>query len=106
MKAALVTALAAAALAGCPSPPETMTKWPAQKEGCAVQTFPDRPQYNVDNIGPVSATCDESIADADCLRVLMDQACKIGGDTVWGVEDKPELKNGKKWFSGRAAHRK
>lgn len=93
-------------LVACPSPPEQPAKYPPLKEGCEVRTFPERPSYNVDNIGPVTSTCDESVSDSDCLRTLMDQACKLGGDTIWGVADKPELKNGKKWYAGRAAHQK
>ncbi len=99
--------LSAAPLAGCGSsqamPP---SKYPAREPGCEVKVFPDEPSYSTDNIGAVSASCAEDVSDADCKRTLTDQACKLGADTVWGVEDKPTMKNGKKHFSGRAAHQK
>ncbi len=59
-----------------------------------------------DNIGPVTATCAEDIKDDDCLRTLKDQACKLGGDIVWGVDDVPSRALGKKKVAGRAAHTK
>jgi hypothetical protein len=59
-----------------------------------------------DNIGSVNATCGDDVSNDDCLRTLKDNACKLGGDVVWGVEPVPEIKNGKKHFSGRAAHTK
>lgn len=68
--------------------------------------FEEEPSYATDNIGPVQARCDESVSDADCLRELKDQACKLGADTVWGVSDTPTLEGGKKKLSGRAAHQR
>jgi hypothetical protein len=68
--------------------------------------FPEEPSYQTDNIGPVRASCDESVTDADCVRELQDQACKLGADTVWGVGDNPTTQAGKKKLSGRAAHQK
>lgn len=107
MRAALVlTTVLGAVLLACGAPSEVPSKYPPQKPGCEVRIFPDRPSYPTDNIGPVSSSCDESISDADCLRTLMDEACKLGADTVWGVSDKPELKLGKKRFYGRSAHQK
>ena len=90
-------------LAGCPSAPEN-AKYPAQPEGCAVKTFPEEPPMSTDNIGPVSASCDMSVSNEDCLRTLMDQTCKLGGDVVWGIGDEPSTKGGKKHYEGRAAH--
>jgi hypothetical protein len=81
-------------------------KYPPREPGCEVQIFAEAPSYPTDNIGPVSATCDESVSDADCGRTLKDQACKIGADTVWGVSDNPTKQLGKKKFFGRAAHTK
>ncbi len=100
-------ALAAlAALAACASEPKAPSKYPAREPGCEIQIFPEEPGYQTDNIGPVQARCDESIADAECLRELKDQACKLGADTVWGVSDPPAREAGKKVFRGRAAHQK
>ena len=101
--AAVAVAVAAAALAACSGPAKD-TKYPPQKEGCDVQIFQDAPTTATDNIGPVSATCDESVSDEDCLRTLKDEACKLGANVVWGVNPKPTIDLGKKKFSGRAAH--
>ena len=93
-------------LASCASSPEKQSKYPPQKEGCEVQVFPDTPSMQTDNIGPVSATCDESVSDQDCLRTMKDEACKLGANVVWGVEPHPTKQLGKKKFFGRAAHTK
>lgn len=93
-------------LAGCASQPEKPSKYPPQKEGCEVEIFQDTPTKQTDNIGPVSASCDASVSDQDCLRTLKDEACKLGGNVVWGVEPNPTMQLGKKKFFGRAAHTK
>jgi hypothetical protein len=92
--------------AACGSEPKTTGKYPPRQPGCAIQIFPEEPSYQTENIGPVRTSCDESISDADCLRELKDQACKLGADTVWGVSDTPTKQAGKKRLSGRAAHQK
>lgn len=101
-----LVALTTLALACGNSGNEPPSKYPPRQPGCEVRIFPEQPSYPTDNIGPVSSSCDESVSDADCLRTLMDEACKLGADTVWGVSDKPELKLGKKRFNGRSAHQK
>jgi hypothetical protein len=98
--------LALFSLAACASQPATPSKYPPREPGCEVQIFPEEPAYETDNIGPVSASCDDSVSDADCTRELKDQACKLGADTVWGVSDNPTKQAGKKKFFGRAAHKK
>jgi hypothetical protein len=80
------------------------TKYPPRAEGCAVQTFHETPGVMSENIGPVTATCGADVSDADCMRTLLDQVCKLGGDIVWGVTD--GNLQGKKQLSGRAAHTK
>ena len=92
-------------VASCASKQEP-SKYPPQKEGCDVQIFQETPTVQTDNIGPVSSTCDESVADQDCLRTLKDEVCKLGGNVVWGVEPNPTKQLGKKKFFGRAAHTK
>ena len=92
----------------CSSEPKKDAKYPARQPGCEVQVFPEDhvPTYKTDNIGPVQASCDDSIPDADCMRTLKDEACKLGADTLWGVNDNPTKQLGKKKFFGRAAHQK
>jgi hypothetical protein len=90
----------------CSSPPPKDTQYPPRQPGCEVQIYPDTPPTPTDNIGPVSASCDEITSDADCMRELKDQACKLGADVVWGVSDNPTKQAGKKKFFGRSAHTK
>ena len=99
-----LAAILASAICGCPSPPAQEGRYPARAEGCDVQVFPDTPPMPTDNIGPVMATCSEDISKEDCTRTLKDQACKLGGDVVWGVNDLPANAPGKKKLAGRAAH--
>jgi hypothetical protein len=71
-----------------------------------VKVFHDAPTMATHNIGPVNARCGSDVSDADCLRTLEDQVCKLGGDVVWGVPDKPETFGDKNVWSARAAHTK
>jgi hypothetical protein len=99
--------LTLAAIAACGGDPKPVDpRYPPRAANCDVQIFQDVPPMKTDNLGPVNATCGEDIAKDDCLRTLKDQACKLGGDIVWGVADPPEKKDGKIRFSGRAAHTK
>ena len=97
-------ALLVALLAGCPSPPAQPSQYPPRPEGCYITIFTTIPPMQTDNIGPVSATCAENVTDADCLRTLKDQACKLGADVIWGIDEGNKL--GKKYLSGRSAHTK
>lgn len=101
----LVPALVLVASA-CGAEAKPPGRYPPQKEGCEVAVFADTPTTPTDNIGTVNAVCGDDVSDADCLRTLKDQACKLGADVVWGVPDKPTLSLGKKKLSGRAAHTK
>lgn len=100
----LVTCLVA--FVACASPPAKETQYPPREPGCDVKIFVEIPPMPTDNIGPVMATCDEGISDADCMRTLKDQACKLGADLVWGVDDVKSKVPGQKKLAGRAAHTK
>ena len=91
--------------AGCGGPGQE-GQYPSRPEGCDVKVFHEAPGVMTDNIGPVTATCAADIKDEDCMRTLKDQACKLGGDIVWGVSDAPSNVQGKKQLAGRAAHSK
>jgi hypothetical protein len=80
------------------------SRYPELPPNCPVTLYHGAPMGRTVNIGPVNATCDEDVSDDDCLRTLEDQVCKLGGDIVWGVADKPRMDLGKKKFNGRAAH--
>ena len=82
------------------------SKYPSRAAGCDVQAFQQAPTMKVENIGPVSSSCDDQSATSkdDCLRELKDQVCKLGGDVVWGVPGEPEHEDGKWKYRGRAGH--
>ena len=100
--------LAIPLVVACSSTPKSEGKYPARQPGCEVQVFLEDqlPAYTTESIGAVQASCDPSLSDEECMRELKDQACKLGADTVWGVNDRPKMELGKKRFSGRAAHQK
>jgi hypothetical protein len=91
-------------VAGCPSPPPQDPRYPARQPGCDIKIFTEIPPMPTDNIGPVSATCAENVTDADCMRTLKDEACKLGADLIWGIDEGNKV--GKKYLSGRSAHTK
>ncbi len=104
MRRRLVVFLLGIVAAGCPSPPPKDTKYPPRPEGCDIKIFTEIPPMQTENIGPVTATCAENVSDADCLRTLKDEACKLGADLIWGIDEGNKL--GKKHLSGRSAHTK
>jgi hypothetical protein len=82
------------------------SKYPSRASGCDVQVFQQAPTMKTENIGHVSASCDDQAPTSkdDCLRELKDQVCKLGGDAVWGVEAEPVHEDGKWKYHGRAVH--
>ena len=80
------------------------SRFPSRPEGCPVQVFRDTPTAKVENIGPVWATCDDIVSKDACLRTLLDQVCKLGGDVVWGVDPEPVHEDDKLKLAGRAGH--
>lgn len=79
------------------------SRYPPRPEGCDVQLFPGPPPMRTANIGPVRAACDDRLSEAECVRELKDQACRLGADLVWGVAP-PAYEDRKQLLSGRAAH--
>jgi hypothetical protein len=88
----------------CGGAPRAAQRFPPQPVGCPVEIFPDTPPMATDNIGTVRARCGMDISRDDCIRELKDQACKLGGDVIWGVADAPRVVDDKNEWSGRAAH--
>ncbi len=75
---------------------------PSMPAGCDVRVFANAPPMALDNIGTVTATCEEGDSDDVCMRQLQDEVCKLGGDVVWGV-DKPAHVGNKRRLAGRGA---
>jgi hypothetical protein len=92
-----------AVVVACGGPP---SKYPARPDGCAVQLFKDKPTMATENIGHVSAHCEDIVKEADCLRTFEDEVCKLGGDVVWGTGDVPVHEENQWKYAGRAAHTK
>src|SRR6187402_2493703 len=78
------------------------SRYPAREPGCEVRVFnEDAPSIPTDNIGAVSASCDDRLDVDDCMRTLKDEACRLGANIVWGVSDQPVRANGKIKLAGR-----
>jgi hypothetical protein len=102
-KTLLLLLLGAAACGGSGSD----SRFPSRPDGCDVHVFQTAPPMQTENIGPVSSHCDDhDFTQADCLRTLKDQVCKLGGDVVWGVPAVPDDTDGQWRYKGRAAHTK
>ncbi len=81
-----------------------VTQGPHER-GCAVRVFTDAPTMPTENIGPVTAICDQNDSDDVCLRELEDQVCLQGGDVLWQVEG-PSAEGNRRRMQGRGAHSK
>ncbi len=103
MKYLFLSSISILAIIGCGGD-SPRSRYPEREPGCAVTLYHGAPLGRTVNIGPVYASCDQDVSDADCLRTLEDQVCKLGGDLVWGVDETPKLDLGKKKWNGRAAH--
>ena len=100
----LSLSLVVAIVSGCAGSPKSPALFPPRPEGCEVHLFHESPDVPTTNIGPVRVRCGLDVADADCVRTLEDQVCKLGGDIVWGVSDRPQVEGDKNYWQGRAAH--
>lgn len=97
--------VALSALAGACAP-ALDPRYPKQPPGCPVQIFQVSPPMPTENIGTVRARCDTDLSREECRRELKDQACRLGADVIWGVDDAPRVVDEKNEWSGRAAHTK
>lgn len=95
------------AIAACGGRSDVQSKWPPRPEGCEVKVFHETPTMPTADIGHVRAVCDQDrVSEADCMRELKDQACKLGADTLWEVPTGPSYEYGKQIWTARAAHTK
>ena len=75
--------------------------------GCAVQVFEGAPPIRTENLGPVTALCNEDDAREACERELEDQVCLLGGDVLWQTDGPTLVNTGngrRQQMHGRAAH--
>jgi hypothetical protein len=96
----------AVAALSCGSPKKTDPRYPPQPIGCKVMLFrgPIANTVVYDHIGRVDMICGELISDSDCLRGLMDEACKLGGDILYEVLEPTKPAPDKIKYDGRVAH--
>jgi hypothetical protein len=95
------------ALGACGGSQKFDPRYPPREVGCDVKVFHGFPPSDVkhDDLGRVDAICTDIVAESDCIRELQDQACKMGGDLVYGVPVKPSQPTPDKVkFEGTAAH--
>jgi hypothetical protein len=80
-------------------------RFPERPAGCAVVVFEGSPVGRSEHIGRVSARCTGDAREA-CVRQLQDQACKLGGDIIWGLKAEHEnLREPKTLLQARVAKR-
>jgi len=95
------------AAASCAGPPKGDPRYPPQPAGCPVKIFrgPVPSMIAHDGIGQVDAICGDRIPESDCMRELMDQACKLGGDILYDVMMTPDRPAPDKLkYVGRVSH--
>ena len=77
--------------------------------GCSVDVYAGSPPIPTENIGPVTALCNEDDSREVCERELEDQVCLLGGDVLWQTDGPTpvDTSNGRRLrMHGRAAHTK
>jgi hypothetical protein len=98
MKALSLSVMLLLATAGCASGARR-SSLPERPAGCEVEIVREGvPARPVRSIGQVVARCVGTAANDEprCLRVLQDQACRLGADVIWDLtsgplpEDSPE----------------
>ena len=105
MRTLVLVAIALASLS-CGGSKPADSRYPPRPEGCDVKLFHGSPTVPTDNLGTVMARCSTDVSEGACIRQLQDEACKLGGDVVWGVPDQATLDGGKNLWVARAAHTK
>lgn len=83
-----VMVFAVALSLGCASTPARTRTADALPPGCPVEVLRESgPTVPIRSLGEVTARCTgDAMGDtAACTRALQDQACALGGDTVWGI---------------------
>lgn len=75
---------------GCSTTPPP--KLPPRPAGCEVTVYRGGVPQGVTmrRLGEVVSSCGKNDADSDCIRSLQDEVCKLGGNLVYDVPDKPE----------------
>jgi len=87
-----------AAVAACATHPragdETSTagKYPRRRPGCHLEIFYTPAPRGIaawDDLGVAQVGCQIDTPQPQCLRRLMEEACRMGGDILYNVPEKP-----------------
>jgi hypothetical protein len=106
MKTILWWPVLAVVALSCAGPKKTDPRYPPRPEGCQVMIFrgPVASTVKFDHIGRVDMICGALIPDSECLRGLMDEACKLGGDILYDVLEPTKPTPDKIKYDGRVGH--
>jgi len=83
------------------------TAYPSRGPGCSLTIFNGPVPRGVyyDDIGPVDAGCYLETTRTECMRQLRAEACKMGGDIVYDVPEKPLRPEWREYhYKGIVAH--
>jgi hypothetical protein len=61
-------------------------RYAARDKNCVVQTLQSAPTGPYDDLGTVTIDCWTG-GDDGCRQELLDEVCRRGGDTMWGLGD-------------------
>lgn len=84
-------AMLVAPVLACASGASTPSRYPHRPPGCELAVF-HTPVPGValwDDLGVAEAACHISTPEAECMRALKAEACRMGGDIIYNVPRKP-----------------
>lgn len=93
--------------AGCVRHARQTTAYPSRAPGCSLRIINGPVPRGVyyDDIGPVDAGCYLETTRTECMRQLRAEACKMGGDIVYDVPEKPIRPEWREYhYKGTVAH--
>lgn len=59
-------------------------------QNCEVKVEPNVPDYPVDTIATTKVMCAPAVGRSGCITRLKEEACKVGGDIVFGFREGAE----------------
>lgn len=62
-------------------------EYPPKPTGCEIQLFPGATDYPVEDLATVRMDCHAFVGRDGCIKELKDEACKLGGDTLYDLKD-------------------
>src|SRR5260370_6511892 len=90
VKSSLAAVVVSAFVMGCPRSEVTMIGQPMPElpQGCPVTVFPSTtPNYQWRDIATVQTEC-QTFGRTTCIEQLKKDTCKLGGDTVYAINER------------------